>query len=567
MWLYDVDMSLRASSIAITSGLMCGSMGIAWAVYPNYLALWLLTMGISISLLFWQVMFHRRTATDLRASQERYRQLAHYFPNGSVLLFDRDLRYLLADGQGLTQAGLDGKHMEGRTIFELFPADVVQRIEPQYRAALAGQQQELDLTLKERLYTTHAVPVRDASNTVVGGLVITQDVSERRFLEQQLRQMQKMDALGRLAGGVAHDFNNLLAVILGRCERLGTMLSEAKPNQELAAIRQAGEKAAALTKQLLAFSRRQPVEPVLLNCSSVVADLEQMIARLVTERIQITTHGDRELPLVRADKAQLEQVLLNLCVNARDAIPGRGQIIITTSAVMLDRAACDHLVGLIPGRHVLIEVRDTGTGMEEAVRNRLFEPFFTTKSVGQGTGLGLAIVFGVVQQCGGHIGCDSTPGQGTTFSIHLPALTDGAVQASIPTPATGPPVLAGGEIVLLVEDEINVREMICDFLGSRGYRVLTAEHAEAALALLEHQSGPIDVLVSDMVMPGMSGSQLNQRLRQRLPRLKTVLMSGFTKDDQLASDRLPPQTVFLQKPFGLELLNQRIRSLLVASTP
>jgi len=560
-----MSLGVPVQKILIIGVVIVSSASIGWMTYPNVVVLWLLTVGNAALILWWQVLFHRRTAADLRASQERYRQLAHHFPNGAVLLFDRDLRYLLADGQGLAQSGLDGKRMEGHTIFELFPAEVIQRIEPQYRAALAGQQQVLDVTFKERLYTTHAVPVRDASNAVVAGLVITQDVSERRLLEQQLRHMQKMDALGRLAGGVAHDFNNLLAVILGRCERLGTMLNGVKPTQELAAIRQAGENAAALTKQLLAFSRRQPIEPVLLNCSTVVADLEQMIARLVTERIQITTHGDRELPLVRADKAQLEQVLVNLCVNARDAIAGRGQIIITTSAVMLDRAACDHLVGLIPGPHVLIEVRDTGAGMEEDVRNRLFEPFFTTKPVGQGTGLGLAIVFGVVQQCGGHIGCESTPGLGTTFFIHLPALAEGAVQASTPTPVTGTPLLAGGETVLLVEDEINVREMIRDFLGSRGYRVLTAEHAEAALALLEHQTGPIDVLVSDMVMPGMSGSQLNQRLRQRLPGLKTVLMSGFTKDDQLASDRLPPQTVFLQKPFALELLNQRIRSLLVAS--
>jgi PAS domain S-box-containing protein len=514
------------------------------------------------ALLCW--LFNAQHGSDaaLRASQERYRQLAHHFPNGAVMLFDRDLRYLLADGQGLAVVGLSPGEMEGRTIQEVFPADLVSRIEPQYRAALAGQQQVREVAFKDHLYLTHAVPVRDASGEVVAGLVITQDISERRLLEQQLRQMQKMDALGRLAGGVAHDFNNLLAVILGRCERLTAAISEPRQHQELTAIRQAGERAAALTRQLLAFSRRQPVEPSPIDCSKVVAEMEQMLARLVTERIQITTRLDRELPPVLADKAQLEQVLLNLCVNARDAIAGRGQITIETSAVVLDRQACDKLVGLAPGRFVQIEVRDTGAGMDAATRSRLFEPFFTTKPAGQGTGLGLAIVFGVVQQSGGHIACESTPGRGSVFTIHLPAADASVAVAGTETPPTGMPILSGGETVLLVEDELNVREMIRDFLESRGYRVLTAEHAEAALALLERQHGPIDILVSDMVMPGMGGSQLNQRLHRQLPGLKSVLMSGYTEDGQIASDRIPPDTAFLQKPFALETLNQRIRSLL-----
>jgi len=511
------------------------------------------------TLISWLLWARRHGETRRDEVERRYRVMARNFPDGAVVLFDRDLRYLLADGAGLAAIGLSRAGMEGRTLGEVFPAEVRERIEPLYRAALAGEESIIEMEFRGRTWRIHAVPVRDEKGAVECGLAMTQDVTER----QQLRQAQKMEAIGRLAGGVAHDFNNLLAVILGRCERLQARMQDPAQIQEIVAVRQAGERAAALTRQLLAFSRQRLLEPRSLDLSTVIADLEQMLARLITERIQLIVRVERPLPSVLADRTQIEQVLMNLCINARDAITDRGQIIIETTSLWLDPSACRQRPGLKPGRHVQLEVRDTGVGMDEAVQARLFEPFFTTKAPGKGTGLGLSIVFGIVSRAGGHIGCSSMPGSGTAFTILLPT-------QSVPRPAADPPSGAArtlpdstGETVLLVEDEHTVREMLRDFLTASGYHLLIAEHGDEALAIAARHSGEIHVLVSDMVMPGMSGAELNRRLRATRPGVRTVLLSGYTEDESVASDRLGPDTVFLQKPFPLARLDERIRGLLV----
>jgi len=517
-------------------------------------------------LISWLLWARRHGETRRGEMERRYRVMASNFPNGVVVLFDRDLRYLIADGAGLAAIGLSRIAMEGHTLAEVFP-DVRDRLEPLYRAALAGEDGNIELEFRNRTWLIHAVPVRDEQGAVECGLVMTQDVTDRHRLEQQVRQGQKMEALGRLAGGVAHDFNNLLAVILGRCERLQFRLKEPALIQEVVAVRQAGERAAALTRQMLAFSRQRLIEPRPIDLSMVVGELEQMLGRLITERIQLIVRLERPLLAVLADRSQIEQVLMNLCINARDAILDRGQIVIETSVVDLDAGACRSRPGLVPGRHVQLEVRDSGAGMDAAVHARLFEPFFTTKAPGKGTGLGLSIVFGIVTHGGGHIGCASTPGAGTAFTIILPAMD--ATRVPTVDPPSGPARIIGaatGETVLLVEDEPTVREMVRDFLTSSGYRLLLAEHAEEALSIAARHPGEIHILVSDMVMPGMSGAQLNHRLRESRPGIKTVLVSGYTEDESVASDRLPPDTTFLQKPFPLATLDARIRGLLAGPT-
>jgi two-component system cell cycle sensor histidine kinase/response regulator CckA len=515
-------------------------------------------------LLSWLLWSRRHGETQRAEMQRRYRVLTSNFPNGAVMLFDRDLRYLLADGAGLATIGLSPATMEGRATREVFPAEVCAIVEPQYRAALEGREVVGEVEYRGRTLLSRVVPVRDEGGAVECGLAMTQDVTDRHHLEQQLRQAQKMDALGRLAGGVAHDFNNLLAVILGRCERLHGRVGDPALAQEIASIRQAGERAAALTRQMLAFSRKRLVEPRPLDLSALIADLEQMLSRLMTERIHLLVRLERPLPRVLADPGQIEQVLMNLCINARDAINDRGQIVIETSVAELDAEACRNHPGLAPGPHVRLEVRDTGSGMDAAVRARLYEPFFTTKPAGKGTGLGLSIVFGIVTHCRGHIACLSAPGSGTVFTILLPAVADAAPEA-LEAPAPAPAAAARGETVLLVEDEQGVREMVRDALVSSGYRLLVAEHAEAALALASRHPGPIHVLVSDMVMPGMNGAQLNLELRKARPKLKTVLLSGYTEDESVVGDRLGPHTVFLQKPFPLAALDTSIRALLDGS--
>ena len=523
-----------------------------------------ITAFLAESVLITWLLWARRHGESQRGEMERrYRVMARNFPNGAVVLFDRDLRYLLADGAALPAIGLSRAGMEGRTLAEVFPEEVCEQIEPLYRAALAGEDAIVELEFRNRTWLVHGVPVRDETGGVECGLVMTQDVTDRYRLEQQLRQAQKMEALGRLAGGVAHDFNNLLAVILGRCERLQSRLTEPALVQEVMAVRQAGERAAALTRQMLAFSRQRLIEQRAIDLSAVVGELEQMLGRLITERIQLIVRLERPLPAVLADRSQIEQVLMNLCINARDAIADRGQIVIETSVVELDAAACRARPGLEPGRHVQLEVRDTGAGMDATVQARLFEPFFTTKAPGKGTGLGLTLVFSIITHGGGHIVCTSAPGAGTAFTILLPTI-DTTRMPAVDPPSGAVCVLgaAKGETVLLVEDEATVRELVRDFLTSSGYHLLIAEHGEEALAIAARHPGEIHVLVSDMVMPGMNGAQLNRRLRETRPGLKTVLLSGYTEDESVASDRLPPGTFFLQKPFPLATLHSHIRTLL-----
>jgi PAS domain S-box-containing protein len=407
--------------------------------------------------------------------------------------------------------------------------------------------------------------LRDPAGRSLGTVAILRDDTDRLQLEEQVRHAQKMEAVGRLAGGVAHDFNNLLTVILGRTE----LLLRCRPldgptREEVAIVREAGERAAALTRQLLAFSRRQVLQPRVLNANDVVRGLDRMLRRLLGEDIALVTAVDPSVALVNADPAQLEQVIVNLAVNARDAMPDGGRLTIETSCADLSASYARSHAGVTPGPHVMIAISDTGCGMNVETQRRIFEPFFTTKGPDMGTGLGLATCDGIIKQSGGHIWLYSEVGKGTTFKIYLPAVveTAGAVPA-----AGSEPVAGGSETILLVEDEREVRAIARESLEAQGYTVLEAGNADEALALSEADATPIDLIVTDVVMPGMNGVTMAALIAEARTDVRMLYISGYTDLAILRHDLLEPGKAFLQKPFTADMLTRKVREVLDAAVP
>jgi PAS domain S-box-containing protein len=386
------------------------------------------------------------------------------------------------------------------------------------------------------------------------------DLTERNRLEEQLRQAVKMEAIGRLAGGVAHDFNNQLTVINGYVDLLLASMSADDPAREyLGEIRRSGDHAAALTRQLLAFSRKQRLNPQVLNLNTVLGELVKMLRRLLGADIELVMDLEPGLRPIRADAGQIEQVLMNLAVNARDAMPAGGRLQIRTRNAEPDSAVADQHPEMPAGPHVVLEVSDTGVGMTEEVRARVFEPFFTTKDVGKGTGLGLATVYAIVKASNGHIDIESTPGHGATFRIHLPRVTDSALFERSAVDSFRIP--RGSETVLLVEDEAGVRSLAGVILRSCGYEVLEAADGQQALHLCQEHASTIHLLVSDVVMPRMNGPRLADDLRQMRPALRVLFVSGYTDEGTLPHGTQIPGH-FLQKPFTPASLAGKVRQVL-----
>lgn len=396
--------------------------------------------------------------------------------------------------------------------------------------------------------------VRNDAGKVVRLIGFLNDVSDRKSLETQLRQAQKMDALGRLAGGVAHDFNNLLSVILGYSQLLLDAGLPDVPAKRISGILQAGQRAANLTRQLLVFSRQEIIDPKVLDVNQIVENMKSMLTCMVGEdvRLQIFSKTDWT---VRADPGQLEQVVMNLVVNARDAMPQGGAITIETKNVDLDSNYADLHPAVSAGPYVQVVVSDTGMGMDAETRARIFEPFFTTKS--RGTGLGLSTVYGIVKQCGGSISVYSEPGQGAAFKVYLPAVTE-SVTAEHSAAVIDPP--GGSETVLVAEDAY--RELIEEVLVAKGYNVLLAEDGQQALAMVRGLSGKIDVLLTDSVMPTARGAVLAAQMKKLFPEIKIILMSGYT-DRALTTDAASVSAnLFLQKPFTTATLLKSIREVI-----
>jgi signal transduction histidine kinase/CheY-like chemotaxis protein len=386
-----------------------------------------------------------------------------------------------------------------------------------------------------------------------------------RKSEEQLQHAQKMEAVGGLAGGIAHDFNNILTAIRTYNNFLLEDLPEGHASRrEAAGITKAVDHAANLTRQLLAFSRRQIMQPRVMDLNDTVRDLEHMLNRVLGPSVQLTTHLDLTLGMVNADPGQLEQVLMNLALNARDAMPGGGRLRIETSNATLDSTYMkQHGVGdTEPGDYVMVAVRDTGIGMDRETQARIFEPFFTTKESGRGTGLGLAMVYGIVKQSGGYVWVYSEPGQGTTFKIYLPRSED-AVRA-IQRDTIRIEDLRGTERVLLVEDEDPVREVSARLLKRAGYTVVDSKDGQRALDEFDRHHAAFDIVITDMAMPGMGGRELAQRLRSRSPDIPIVFMSGYTDDEELRSSLVDSRALFIEKPFTPELLLSKVREALVS---
>lgn len=405
------------------------------------------------------------------------------------------------------------------------------------------------------------VPITDQHGAVVRLDGSARDITEQRKLEEQFRQAQKMDAVGRLAGGVAHDFNNLLTVITSYCEILLEDLADSDTSrQSIQEIQKAAISASGLTRQLLTFSRQQVLELRVLDVNSVVASAETLLKRLLGEDIALVAGPTPKLGTIRADPGQFEQVIVNLAVNARDAMPDGGKLTIETANADMDEAFVrDHPLATA-GRYVMLAVSDTGTGMDEQTQRRIFEPFFTTKPLGKGTGLGLAMVYGIVKQSGGFIWVYSEPGHGTTFKIYLPRV-DGPVERVTPV-ATPAGSLQGGETVLLVEDSPTVRAVTQRALVRFGYLVLEAPDGQAALQLAARHPGPIQLLLTDVIMPELGGRRLAEQLRALRPEIRVLFMSGYTDDAVVRHGVLEAGIAFLQKPFTPEMVARKVRALL-----
>jgi len=395
--------------------------------------------------------------------------------------------------------------------------------------------------------------------------VFAEDVTERRILERQLRMAGKMEAVGRLSGGIAHDFNNLLGVIIGYSQVLKRKLSSDVQMLECAEeIEKAGQRAASLTRQLLAFSRQQILTPSILQLNDLVLDMVKMLPRLLGEDITVSTSLSSDLGMVKADQSQIEQVIMNLAVNARDAMPEGGALRIETANAELDQAYSWQHAGAKPGHYVMLAVIDSGTGIDAETLTHVFEPFFTTKEVGKGTGLGLATVYGVVKQSGGYIWVDSKPGEGASFQIFLPRFTEPATETASTTPSVE--TMGGTETILLVEDSEPLRKLTQSFLQSHGFQVLSAQDGEEALRLEAQHSGKIDLLLTDVVMPGMNGRVLADKLLPKQPGMRVLYISGYTDSFVARHGVLELGMVLLHKPYTEEVLISKVREVLSPET-
>jgi PAS domain S-box-containing protein len=500
----------------------------------------------------------------LQASEEKYRLLFEANPNPMWVYDPATLTFLAVNQAAVRLYGYSRDEFLAMTIKEIRPPqDVPALLEALQQAPAAISR--TDGLWRHRRKSGAAFEVEIASSAILfdgvaARLVMAADVSEKKKLESQLLQAQKMEAIGRLAGGVAHDFNNLLGVITGYSDLLGkTLAPESAGHRRLEQIKKAANRAAGLTRQLLAFSRKEVIQPKVLDLNEVVVDVEKMLHRLIGEDVNLVTRLEKDLGRVQADRGQIDQIILNLAVNARDAMPQGGDLWIETSNVELDEAYLRTHADVHPGRYVLLAVSDTGEGMDAETLSHVFEPFFTTKAEGKGTGLGLSTVFGIAKQSGGHVSVYSEPGRGTTFRVYLPRID---AEAGSQAAASSAPPPRGSETVLLVEDAEALRPMIHEILESAGYSVLESSDPQEAVLRAATHDGPLDLVLTDVVMPHMSGPDLVKLVQENRPSVKVLFMSGYTNDAIGKQGVIAPGVNVLQKPFSSEGLLNSVRAAL-----
>ncbi|MGA7626839.1 MAG: PAS domain S-box protein [Candidatus Acidiferrales bacterium] len=507
----------------------------------------------------------KRAEEKIRESEARLRLLVGQLP-AVLWTVDKDLHFTSALGAGLARLGLKPNQIVGLSLPEYFET-TDQTFLPiaAHRRAISGEAVTFHVEWKGGSYTCHVEPLRTAEGELQGAICMALDITDRRQLEEQLRQAQKMEAVGRLAGGIAHDFNNLLMVIQGYADLMAERLSENDPLRRNAEqIQTASQRATSLTRQLLAFSRKQMLAPKILNIQSVVVEMEKILRRLIGEDIQLETSSAADLGLVKADRSQIEQVILNLAVNARDAMPEGGRLTIETANVELDASYSHTPAVLAPGKYVMLAVTDNGCGMDAETQAHIFEPFFTTKEKGKGTGLGLATVYGIVKQSGGYVWVYSEPGRGTSFKVYLPRIDEEKSRQNRDAEPKMRAIPRGSETVLLVEDEKGVRELAREYLEMTGYSVIEAENGHTALELAAMHVGEIHLLMTDVVMPGISGRELAERVRSIRPGTKVLFMSGYADQAVVSHGILDTDSALLQKPFTMAALASKLREILSA---
>jgi two-component system, cell cycle sensor histidine kinase and response regulator CckA len=524
----------------------------------------------STQVVFRDISERKKTEQELVQSEERFHKAFHVNPEPIIVNTFSEGRYVDVNESFLRVTGYRREEIIGHTAQE---TNLWKRPEDRarYLEALTenGSVRDLEIIFQtksgeQRVGLVSAELIDIARQKCA--IAVFKDITERNLLERQLRQAQKMEAVGQLSGGIAHDFNNLLGVILGYSDILQTQLEpNSKAYRNAEQIKKAGQRAASLTRQLLAFSRQQVMEPTVLGLNTIVADAEKMLRRLIGEDIELRAVLDPALGRVRADQGQIEQIILNLAVNARDAMPRGGVLTIKTANIVVDDSYVSQHPPMSTGSFIMLSVTDTGVGMNAETQARIFEPFFTTKGPGRGTGLGLATVYGVVKQSGGFIWVRSKPGQGTTFEILLPSVDEPIATVAPGTHLAGSQ--RGSETVLLVEDEAALRELILEMLRQEGYSVLEAASANEAIEVAQRAPGKIDLLLTDVVMPGMNGSELADQLVSFYPGIRILLMSGYTEFGVPLRNILQQERPLLQKPFTQQSLVRKVREVLESHRP
>ncbi|HEX6533723.1 MAG TPA: PAS domain S-box protein [Gemmatimonadaceae bacterium] len=507
-----------------------------------------------------------RAARRLEESEQRYRSLFDHNPD-AVFSLDTDGRFLSANPACELVTGYPPEELLGRSFVPLIVPEDLETANATFRTTVGGTATYNQVAIRHRSGHRMEIGVTGlpiiVGGRVVGVFGIAKDLTATRALERQLRQAQKMEAVGRLAGGVAHDFNNLLTVIRSYSGFAIEQLPEHAPARaDLAEVCKASDRAAVLTRQLLAFSRQQVLKPRRLDLNATVSSLTGMLRRLIGEDIRVETELAPAELNVLADPGQLEQVLVNLAVNARDAMPEGGTLRLRTEAVTVDERSVPERPGVVPGAYAALVVEDSGVGIEADALQKVFEPFYTTKGAGKGTGLGLATVYGIVRQSGGHVSAESTPGRGSRFTVLLPRVALAADAGTAASSAMVPP--CGTETILLVEDDGSVRSAIRRQLERLGYTVREAANGRDALALAASPAERIDLVLTDVVMPELSGRALVERLAAHRPELRAVYMSGYTDDEIVRRGMAQPESVFLEKPFTFERLADVVRQALDA---
>ena len=510
-----------------------------------------------------EIFERKKMEVSLRESEDRYRKLIELLP--LAIMVYRDEKILYVNSMACKIGNLKKHEIEGKSIFFFLPPDYHELIKERYRLTIAGEDQpSIEIKVVNSDANVLNMELLSCKVNYYGEdavLVVLNDVTHRKMLEDQLLQAQKMEAVGQLAGGIAHDFNNILTVIKGYTEIMFSKLDENEPlYKNVEQIRLSSELAESLTHQLLAFSRRQILQPEVLNLNDLILNLQKMMERLLTADISIKTHLSSGLWNIEVDPMQMRRVIMNLCINARDAMPGGGELILRTENIIIGMEGFRRGYKIKSGEYVCISIHDSGTGMDKETESKVFEPFFTTKDLGKGTGLGLSTVYGIIKQSAGYISVNSDLGRGTSFEILFPRIKKKDKKKKIKEERKVN--IKGRELILIVEDNESVREMTKEMLEMNGYDVISASNGEEALLIFENENKVIHLVITDVIMPGLSGHELSENLIRKFPEVKILFMSGYSGDIVQKKGEVDHEVNYIQKPFSSESMLDKIHNIL-----